>query len=257
MRRHVAIVLMLIFQQHSSAQIVSTSLDILDASDEGGPTPEGVLVIDGFVDIGAPDLWTASGTLWQTYNGTTIIYHDGDAALPGVQPDVLDPGSQNDRFVTVLSRPRGRNADARFDNGGAAISSNYDGGGPGAELSPTALNVAYFANPPVTVGDPSVDGYVIRVALDISVPLAAFGASNADVFLSASRIPDLPLLAAIEGFDDGNQAPGWVNATFIHPTPIGSNAYVYLVPEPGSAVAFVLLAIVARPPRRSLVHPSD
>ena len=35
----------------ATAQIVSASFDILDGADPGAPTPAGMVVLDGFVDV--------------------------------------------------------------------------------------------------------------------------------------------------------------------------------------------------------------
>src|SRR5262245_41463657 len=103
-------------------QIVAASLDILDGADAGAPTPAGVIVIDGFVDVNnaAGSAWTASGIRCVTSNGATLIYADADLNTPSVEPFLINTGSASNRNVTMISRPRGRNAAGRFDNGAAA-----------------------------------------------------------------------------------------------------------------------------------------
>lgn len=226
-------------------QIVSASLDILDGSDAGAPTPAGVIVIDGFVDVNniAGGAWTASGLRVVTSGGATLRYADGDANTPGVQPKLDNTGSASDRFVSMISRPRGRNAAARFDNSAAATAGDYDPAGPNpATTEANELNVAFFASPPMGSADVGVDGYVVRVALNVP------GFSANQVVLGGPTAPAGfgILLASFVGADDGDTAPGWVNATFNAATPVGGNAYLWGVPEPASLALLALGALAFR-----------
>jgi hypothetical protein len=226
-------------------QIVSATLDILDGADPGAPTAPGVIVIDGSVDVNnvAGSAWTASGVRCVTSNGATMIYADGDGNTPGVQPNIVNTGSTNNRHVTMISRPRTRNAAARFDNGAAATAGDYDPAGPNpATTDPTEFNAAYFASPPMGAGDIGVDGAILRLA--ISAP----GFTAATVTLGGPTAPAGfgILLASIVGNPDGSQAPGWVNSTFNNPTPTGGDAYLWGVPEPASLVLLALGALAFR-----------
>jgi hypothetical protein len=214
-------------------QIVSATFDILDGADPGAPTPFGVVVIDGFVDVNnvAGGAWTASGIRCVTSNGATLIYADGDENAPGIQPNLVNTGSSNNRFVTMISRPRGRNAAARFDNGGAATAGDYDPPGPNPSVTdPTEFNSAFFASPPMGAGDVGADGYVVRIAL------SAPGFSRSGMILGGPTppFPNAYLLAMIAGVDDGSPAPGWVNSTFNSPTPTGGSTCLWWIPEPSS-----------------------
>lgn len=217
----------------AAAQIASTSVDILDASDPGGPAPAGMVVLDFFVDLPSTDAWIASGIRCTTMNGATIAYADGDDNTPGLQPTVTNTGSSNSRFVTLLSRPLGRNAAARFDNSGASIPGRYDPTGPDETLLSTELNAAFYADPLTGPDDDGVDGYVVRIALQI------------DPFF----VPDLHLrttpgftatFAVIEGFQDGTPLGGWVNATHDDPTPVGGNYYLVWRPEPTTGLMLLV-----------------
>lgn len=228
-------------------QIVGATLDILDGADVGAPTPAGVIVIDGFVDVASTDVWTASGVRCVTSNGASMIYQmvdaDGDLNTPGLAPNLVNTGSGNNRFVTMISKPRGRNAAGRFDNGAVAVAGGYDPTGPApGTQTPTELNIAYFASPPEGSGSPAVDGYVLRLA--ISAP----GFSASQVVLGGPTAPSGfgILLATIDGNPDGSTAAGWVNATFDTPAPTGGSAWLWAVPEPTSLALLALGALAFR-----------
>lgn len=230
-------------------QVVGATLDILDGADPGAGTPAGVIVVDGSVDVNniAGSAWTASGIRCITSNGATLRYQmvdaDGDLNTPGMAPNLLNTGSANDRYVTSISRPRGRNAAARFDNCAAATAGDYDPTGPNPPTATaTELNAAYFASPPMNSTDVGVDGYVLRLAFD------APGFSAANTILGGPTAPAGYgiLLASIVGFDDGNIAPGWVNSTFNVAAPTGQNAYLWGVPEPTSLALLALGALAFR-----------
>ncbi len=224
-------------------QIVGATLDILDGADAGAPTPAGVIVIDGFVDVASTDVWTASGVRCVTSNGATLIYADGDANAAGTQPQLVNTGAANNRYVTMISKPRARNAAGRFDNGAVAVAGGYDPTGPApGTQNPTELNIAYFASPPEGAASPSVDGYVLRLA--ISAP----GYSASEVVLGGPTAPSGfgILLATIDGNPDGNTAAGWVNSSFDVPAPTGDSAWLWAVPEPTSLALLALGALAFR-----------
>lgn len=217
----------------AAGQVLSAAWDILDESDPG-PPPPGVIVLDAFVDIAASDAWSSAGIRCVTSNGASMIYtYDPDSGAPVL----VNTGSINNRFTTVLSRPRGRNAAARFDNGAVDVAAPI--------ANTTEFSASFFADPPPAAGSPSVDGYVIRLAIFIP------GESANTVVLTTSPIPPNPissiLLLSIEG-PGGATSPGWINTTFDNPTP-NSAANVYLwgdIPEPTMLGLFLVGLAFAR-----------
>ncbi len=203
----------------SASATVTASFDLLDAADPGGPTPTGVIVIDGFATISAGDTWTASGIRCDTGTDVTLIYADEDSTIDGVQPFVINTGSGENRFVTVLSVPRDRNANNRFNNGAVDIAGRYSPIGPTAEITPTLLNLAYFASPPATINSPTVSGNTLRIAL------SAPGVTSDDVIvITGTTAPsDHPVVLATISGASGSSDVGWANATFDNPGIVGDN----------------------------------
>ena len=200
----------------ASGQIGGT-VDILSPGDEGYEgIPSNLLVLDVFVDVAQTDAWTAAGTLVQLQHGAEFRYFDGDLITPGIQPDIFGPGFEN-RFNTCFSRPLGRNAFERFDG-------EPDPTPPPAVTEPTLLEVAYFVSPPATSGSPSVDGYLARIAVDLS----ATPYQPEDLIVTYSR-PDFFLLEC----DRATALPGFFWATFDVPALSGMDFWV-TVPEPAT-----------------------
>lgn len=129
--------------------------------------PPDVAIVDLFVDIHERDVWAAAGIRAITANGASLVYFDSDLNTPGHQTGLVNPGPAN-RYVTCLSRPRSRNGDARFTNGAAYAVGGFLPPGTALTTEPTALNVSYLTTPPPTPQSPTVDGYVARLALDLS-----------------------------------------------------------------------------------------
>src|SRR5262245_844665 len=150
------------------AQITSATVDILSPGDEGYEgIPPNLLVLDIFVDVAETDVWTAAGTAMLSYHGARFVYFDWDANTPGTQPGLINPGLDNG-YTTAFSKPRARDADERFENAGAAIAGAYSNAGASPTMLPHFLDGTYFAYPPETSTSPSVDGYIARIALDLS-----------------------------------------------------------------------------------------
>ncbi len=199
----------------SPAQVV-LSVDRLDGVDPGAPAPASRIVIDVFADVAATDTWTAAGLRATTSNGAVLVYGAGTA--------LVNP-STADRFVTCLSKPLARNADARFNAAQVAIAGRYDPTGATAVTTASEVNVTWFASPPVTSTSPSVDGYVARVAIDIS------GVPNIDPATAGVTTGAIPPGTVLLLTSQPSAASfGTVSATFDVPTLSGINWRVYASP---------------------------
>jgi len=195
---------------------VTVSVDRLDGAEPGTPVPANLVIVDVFVDVATTDVWTASGMRGLALNGATLVY-----AGAGGPASMLNPGLNN-RFVTCLSKPRLRDADARFNNAGAAIGGRYDPTGPTATATSTEVNVVWFASPPENSGSPSFDGYIARIALNTS---------NVAIDPATIVVAPTPPAGTIALFESrpssGNNPTGTVAATFDFPQVTGLNWGVY------------------------------
>jgi hypothetical protein len=222
----------------AEGQIVSATVDILGAGEPGYDNlPANLLVVDYFVDVAETDVWTAAGTRVLTENGATLVYADGDPNTPGLQVTLTDPGLHQ-RYTTFVSRPRGRDGDARFTNSGAAVDRAYGPAFPPEppETLPTLCDPTWFRSPPATSGMPSQDGYIARIAIDLGP-----AADRRDFLLvSQSEPPDGSIIYArcvfpVSGF------PGWTNATYDVPSPHGGIDWYLFDPVPEPATSALLL----------------
>ncbi|GMU83828.1 MAG: hypothetical protein AMXMBFR47_36980 [Planctomycetota bacterium] len=222
-----------------------TSVDLLDPSDGGAQPPPGILCVDVLIDA-AGDVWTAGGmrafvTPMGLAEGITIRY----SAIPD-DPNtphreyLLNP-SPDERFVTFLTKPRGRDDDVRYTDGGAAIAGAFMPSGLFETASETELNAAWYASPPEGPGSPSVDGAVARVAIDASMFLSRHPLFEA-FHVGPPRSATGPILVE-SSTDEG--VDGTINVGFDTPTPNGTDWAVWYteIPEPSSAV-FLSLGIV-------------
>lgn len=146
---------------------VSLSLDILDASDPGGPSPAGLLVVDAAVDVSADRFLAAAGIVARSQNGASFVYSSSDPNTP-----FLPPGA-GQRFVTFGSAPYGRDDAARFAPAGTpeqptiVVGTAWSGGVPQGYFRSSIVNTVWFSAPwsDHLLGR---DGYVLRLVLDIS-----------------------------------------------------------------------------------------
>lgn len=215
----------------ASAQGIA-SVDLLEPAETSGTIPSEVRIVDIYFDVASTDTWTAAGLRALTETGAAIIYFDANSVTPGIQPGLFSGGTDN-RFTTMLSKPRNRDAADRFENGGAIAVSGYDPQG-GPITSPSFLNVSYFANPPESRLSPSVDGYIARIAVDISNVPPISGAdiddyNNWGAGPIASIPPNSSVVLRSAGF---NEPGGTATVTFDVPAPAFSNWAMWYVPEP-------------------------
>lgn len=208
---------------------VTPSVDLLSPGEPGyDALPANIAVVDCFIDVAASDLWTGANLRITTENTATLIYaRDGNGEILFVSP-----GLEN-QYTTFVSRPYGRDAAARFTNGGVAAGANPD-------PLPTGLNVGWFLSPPDTSWS-GVDGYVARVAIE----LGDF-APRRD-FLQLSTSPPDPSAQVLARSETVGGPGGWWNVTFDDPSPDGINWYVFdPVPEPASILIFILGGLALR-----------
>ncbi|MBI5863221.1 MAG: hypothetical protein HZB38_01655 [Planctomycetes bacterium] len=216
---------------------------------DGPPAPPHVVVVDVYVDVATTDVWTAAGMRVTALNGCFFRYADGDANTPGLQPNLINTGSANDRFVNMVSKPRRRDSPARFDNCGAELAGSYEPHAADPVLTPTECNVIWFAPIPEPPLPPSLDGYVARIAVDYLSYLPS--GDLYPYFVTEDHPADAFLLAH---WSTGTAAPGIANATYWNPAPVGYDYWLWTVPEPSAPAFFVPAALVAvrvgRPPLR-------
>lgn len=226
---------------------VRPSIELLSPGDEGfDGIPEHTRCVDVYVNAATTDVWTAAGIRVLTENGGMLRFADGDTNTPGEQPALINPGLAN-RFVTSISKPRLRNGAARFQNAGAAVAGAYDPTGQFPIITPGELNVAYFASPPESAGSPSVDGYIARIAVDISGTGLPSGYSG----WGASIISAIPSGATVVLRSTGIDQPDGTVVVGFDPILIGINWALWWIPEPATTVIAILLAIQFRRERRS------
>lgn len=224
----------------------TVTVDLLDAGETSGTIPANLRIVDVFVDIATTDVWTAGGIRALTQSGAALQYWDSDANTAGVQPGLFNPGAAN-KFNTLLSKPRARDAAGRFTNAAAAAAGGYNPPAPTATATAGELNVAYFASPPETSTSPSVDGYVARIAVDIS-GVAGAPAGNTDwrVGEIPAGTPESRIVLRSQPPSAGSQSPGTVLATFDVPAIAGISWGMYFIPEPSSLALLALGALAIR-----------
>ena len=98
----------------------TASVDLLTPAETSGTIPANTRIVDIFFDVAPTDIWLAAGIRAVTENGATIIYFDSDLNTAGLQPGLFNGGTAN-KFTTMLSQPRNRDAAGRFTNGGVSL----------------------------------------------------------------------------------------------------------------------------------------
>jgi hypothetical protein len=217
---------------YASATLI---VDPLDSPSEGTLPPPQIAVVDVLVDVSPDDAWNFGNFRGLAVNGARLRYaHDAGG------PVLISPGD-SDRFVTLLSQPLERDADERFTDGGARTNGSYNPPGPDFVANPTELNVAWYSWPLATPGSDSVDGAILRVALDLPVPGVPLAVRRFDEVQPG----DTPLFLS---YCDGTPIGTGV-ATVDVPAFIGLDwALVQPVPEPSTCA--LLIAVMTATRRR-------
>jgi len=230
----------------SSAQLLA-GFDTLDGSEPGAPSPEGIVVVDFWVnEWWNLDRFTAAGIRAQTYNGATFRYkYYSDPNYPEPYPVVFNPG-RDDRFVTCFSENWARNSTARFENALAAAAGGYWPPSASPTITEEHLNIAFFQSPPY-LHNYATEGYVARIALDVSglgVPNSAYGVFQ----LGLEPTGAIPVM--ISDCPGASDPPGTVWASFDHPELMGRDWGVFIIPEPASAWLLLVSVLIVISPRR-------
>ena len=219
---------------------VSVFVDLLSPADDGfDGLPQTIRCVDVFVDVATTDVWTAAGIRVVAENGGVLRYADGETNTPGLQPGLINPGFEH-RFYTSLSKPRNRNAVGRFENAGAAIAGGYDPPAQYPTTDPGVLSVAYFCSPPATSGSPSVDGYIARIAVDISGTGLPEDYGGWGVSLITAIPPSATVVLRSVGVD---QPFGTAVASFDLAALNGISWALWWIPEPASALSTIATAV--------------
>ncbi len=218
----------------SASASVTTTVDLVDPSDSITQPPPGVIAIDVLVDVSADDVWCSGGIVTRVTAagqslGATLVYGPGDEPNTARHENLFNPGTDN-RFVTFLSRPRGRDDESRYTNAGAAIGTCYNGGSPIEYASATELDAIWFHSPPdFLLGS---DGATARVTLDVAALLAEHPAAQFVVGTPNSASGPIILLSEYTyspGF------PGTANVGRFSENEIsGLDWAVWYIPEPAS-----------------------
>lgn len=232
---------------------ISMSLDILDSGDPGGPAPAGLVVVDVAVDVSNTDWFVAGAIYAETANGAQFVYASG--APPFRPPGLAEP------FVSFGSAAYGRDSAARFAPAGTiaeqsiALAGSYIAGGSAIFL-PTYIDVGFFSSPVASPSEPQAprgrDGYVMRIALDVS-GVAIPGADNPEDYriFAPGSVPNGYEPVLISDPEVTTDA-GTIVGSLSHPSPVGQNWGLY-VPEPGTLVLFLAVGVVVCR-RRSTIH---
>jgi hypothetical protein len=167
------------------------------------------------------------------------VYGADNALVNPSLPDPEEPPLPIDPFVTCVSKPLSRDASGRFLNSGAAVAGGYNPTVATATATESEVNVAWFASPPATTNSPSVDGYIARLAIDIS---GAVGIDPETITVSPGLPPSGTVVLLVSepcsGFGCSSAPAGTAAATFDVPIISGINWSVYAFPAAGDPTVF-------------------
>lgn len=213
------------------------SVDLLTPEDPGFGHPPGMACVDIFVDVADTDRWTAGGIRGLAMNGATLRYARNDDPTTPEPDQVINPGTNN-RFTTFVTKPRTRNGDGRYTNGGVAIAGQYSPPSLTGIANAAEINLVWFGG---TKNDPDgIDGYVARIALDLPYPdeIQTLGIGPRD------QMPPGALLYFACELVPPKENPGVVVTTYDDPTLIGTDWVLYWTPEPGTGMGLLVLGLM-------------
>jgi hypothetical protein len=235
----IALIAILLLGSRWCAAQGSVAVDLLNPQETSGTIPSNFRIVDVFANLPMFDPWTAAGIRATTENGAALNYFDADPNTPGIQPGLFNGGVQN-KFYTMLSKPRPRDANYRFTDAHAAAAGAYDPPGPSALKLPGELNVAYFHTPPDT--EFALDGYIARISVDISA-VSEFPGYPINDYANwgAAPIDAVPLAAVIVLRSEPQITDfGTAMATFDYPQLTGLNWAMYYIPEPATLMLLTI-----------------
>lgn len=216
---------------------ITAIVDKLDPSDGIPLPPPSMLIVDVSIDASDDDAFAGIGINAVTSSGAEFIYAYGnDPNEPNGGVLGSAPGAEN-RFVTFFSRPRPRDADGRFGPSAYVTTGSRYCGGAAPIFAATQLNAWG-----VPLGyETGRDGYVLRIALDLSeVVEPAFQLDSDSIVVSTSRLADA--FTILETSCSGSFADG-VEVSTQSPTGIISFGFgIYGIPEPGTGIGILIVA---------------
>lgn len=220
----------------SALASITVQVDKLDASDGIPMPPANLVVIDIAAEPSSNDAFSGIGFWARTANGARLEYaHDPNGVVPTA------PGTEN-RFVTFFSRPRGRDADARFGAGASLLVAGRYYGGTVAEFTPFSANAALFIAPGPPPGQPGPAGWVGRFVLDLStVTDPQFQTDSSAIVIAETPPANSVLLLELS---TPALAPGLL-VTSANNDRAELNFGVYgIIPEPATPACFLIFGSV-------------
>ncbi|MCC6359809.1 MAG: hypothetical protein IT450_13775 [Phycisphaerales bacterium] len=220
----------------SALASITVQVDKLGASDGIPMPPANLVVIDIAAEPSSNDAFSGIGCWARTANGARLEYaHDPNGVVPTA------PGTEN-RFVTFFSRPRGRDADARFGSGAVlAVAGRYSGGVVPI-FEPFLADAALFDSPGSPPGQPGPAGWVGRFVLDLSSATDPRFQSDSPAIVIAETPPvnSIPLLEF--------SAPAGIPGLYVWSENNAStelNFGVYgIIPEPATTTCLLIFGSV-------------
>lgn len=195
---------------------VTITIDRLDSSDGGAQPPPNIVVVDVLVDLSADDVWTTAGFAANALDGARLVYafDPPEPNIPYWRPRLANPGVLN-RFVCCASKPSPRDSDQRFTAAGTEVGPHMCyAGGPLPYATPVHVDLSWWTTSPPTAGSPSVDGAIMRVAIDVS---GNCNGAQAQIFpWNQAPVGYLPVLESVCNLsENGTYVGTWRDPTWV------------------------------------------